>query len=389
MIIVITNRKLSVTPANNPEDIKVTSMGVVLGDLDGEDRIHTGLLSENTKSIRFFPKGTESDLFNSIEKNDLDKPWVFFVHGFHQDPDENVEKAKALHDHHHVNVVVFAWPSRPGDHTMSIDDASKKIALDTLFNTLGKTTLVSLAFNYAKGFLADFWQNYEPAIDNAKASDIDLFAAMKMIKEQLKSSRPVVLLVHSMGNYLLQQSLKNHHHLPLVFNNIVLHEADVNANGHEWADKLTNNLHGTANLYITINMYDGVLAASCARRGIHGHADAERLGQTRHHHDVEEAIYLDFSDGPDIEIDHEMFRRERNKTNEYVFDVLGRIFRAESDGLPHEYSESAAGFSRMPTDISLYRLEMINDPVPIGSEAPDDEALVSSLSVFKDPESLR
>ncbi|MCK4708146.1 MAG: alpha/beta hydrolase, partial [Gammaproteobacteria bacterium] len=331
MIIVITNRKLPVIPANQPEDIKVTSMGVKLADIDGGDRIHTGLLSDDAKSIKFYPRGTESACFNNISEAELEKPWVFFVHGFHQDPDENIEKAKAMQNYHGVNIVVFAWPSRPEDHTVDLDDAKKIIVKETLLGILTKSTLLTLAFDYAKGFLKDFWQNYDPAIAHAEASNIDLIAALKLVKNKLSTRHPMILLVHSMGNYLLQSTLNNIHHLPMVFNNIVLHEADVNSNGHEWAQKLINSLHGTASLYITINMYDGVLAASCARRGILGFADKERLGQTRHHYDVDDATYLDFTDGPKIEIDHEMFRRTQDQTNEYVFNVLGRIFRAEPD----------------------------------------------------------
>ncbi len=107
----------------------------------------------------------------------------------------------------------------------------------------------------------------------------------------------------------------------------------------------------------------------------------ERLGQTRHHYILDNINYLDFSGGEYVENKHELFIESRSESNEVIFDLLGRLFRAEPDQLPREINESHAGFSKMPSTINLYQLEYILDPV-------EDEVLaekVASLKWFRDP----
>ena len=48
---------------------------------------------------------------NLIEKK---KNCVFFVHGFNQSFEKNLEKSLALEKEHNVEVIAFSWPSNPG-----------------------------------------------------------------------------------------------------------------------------------------------------------------------------------------------------------------------------------------------------------------------------------
>lgn len=391
MIIVITNRKLPELPTTQTKDINVTDMGVVLSERTGnEDVIHTGLVSDDDNKITFYPRGKEAGLFSSISDAERKRPWVFFIHGFHQDPEENIMKARMVHNHHKVNIIAFAWPSRPLDKTYKIDSNVDSQVLDVIRGASVQTMALSYLKYKVIGYLRDSGENYEPAIKNAESSHVDLEAAFKLVSENLKSTKPPVLLVHSMGNYLLQNAVNQQINFNMKFANILLHQADVNAEGHEWVIKLLNYLDDSldtpAKLFITTNKLDYVLFSSCARRALLQKNKAERLGQTRHHYQVGNIHYLDFSDAPKISKDHEMFRRHKKKTNQHVFDCLGRIYRNEPDLLPGRDGKSNAGFSKMPTMIQLFRLQELLDPVEYDDGSFDDETeTVSSLSQFEDP----
>lgn len=383
MIIVITNRTLPSAADTGTFDIKVKEMGVTLDDsVESGKRIHTGLLLTDNKSVRFAAQGDEHLIYDPVTAEEASQPWVFFVHGFHQDPDENIEKACDLAKRHKVNVINFAWPSRPLDETLSRDDVIEEIKGDVLKNKLGPNTLIKLIALGAIGYLKDTWNNYIPAIENADASDKDLFAAINQVFEKITFSVPPVLLVHSMGNYLLQNSLNNEDALPRLFSNIVLHQADVNSRNHNWVEKLISNLTDNAKLYITANIYDYVLAASNIHRRIINEDDTERLGQTRHEYLVNDRIhYLDFSHGIGIENDHEMFKRMRADTNPHAFDCLGKIFRAESSvGLPTADNQGGTKFTKIISAINLYMLSEIIDPV--------DGEIISPVDRFSDPQSI-
>lgn len=392
MIIVFTNRKLPSAVNTKAGSVSVTELGVKLNQRQvGKPHIRSGVLSGNFKSVEFSARGDEVSVFSNIKADDKYKPWVVFVHGFHQDPQETMAKARALYQNHQVNVIVFSWPSRPEKHEMTMKEMRELVAKDVLTaslgaatlgaSTLGSSTLGRIGINYVYKALKDRWLNYQPAMDNAERSKADLLETLKIVNQQLDAERPPVLLVHSMGNYVLQNCLARRKQLKLKFSNIILHQPDVNSQNHQWVEKLKLGLTDMGKLYITINATDYVLAASCIMRKLKRNRYTERLGQTRHHYIVDDINYLDFTGGEYVENKHELFIEKRAKTNEVIFDLLSRLFRAEADQLPRDNGESHAGFSKMPSKINLYQLEYILDPV-------EDEALaekVTSLSWFKDP----
>jgi len=95
--------------------------------------------------------------------------------------------------------------------------------------------------------------------------------------------------------------------------------------------------------------------------------------------------YLDFTEGPGISNEHELFRLKRTQINPYVFDCFHRIFTGQDDALPEANEQSRSGFSKMPTSIDLYRLEEIIDPVDGAFGQYDNDQLVRSLDWFDDP----
>lgn len=382
MIIVMTNRKLVDVPVTEPKLIEVEKMGVVLADRHAdEDVLYSGVLNLNHKKIKFYPKKSVADLYNSISDEEKIKPWVFFVHGFHQDPDENIKKAVQLSRRHGVNVIAFAWPSRPLDEDISMDDVKSTAKEDIIKGALGAATLLKIGVNWVYKSLRDSWVNYEPAIENAENSKIDLLAAINQINNLLPSSKPPVLLVHSMGNYLLKNVMSEINELPMAFSNIILHQADVNCPGYEWINNLNESLETSAKLYVTANRYDTTLAGSQIRRKILGKELTGRLGQTRTEYVSGDITYLDFTDGEDVSDDHEFFKRGKDDTNIHVFNCLGRIFRAEPDLLPETASQSNEGFSKMPASVNLYRIQKVIDPADIEYD-PDSDHPIPSLNLF-------
>lgn len=382
MIIVFTNRKLPSVVNTKAGSIKLGELGVILNRRQAnKPHIRSGILSDDYKRINFSARGDEASVFAQIKAEDKYKPWVIFVHGFHQDPEETIAKARALYQNHQVNVLVFSWPSRPQDHEMTMQEIRQLVAKDALSASLGASTLGKIGINFVYKALKDRWLNYQPAMDNAEKSKADLLETLKLADQYLDTERPPVLLVHSMGNYLLQNCLSRRKQLAMKFSNIVLHQPDVNSQNHQWVEKLNASLIDTGKLYITTNATDYVLAASCVMRKLKRNRYKERLGQTRHHYIVDDINYLDFTGGEYVENKHELFIEQRAETNQTVFDLLGRLFRAEPDQLPRENNESHAGFSKMPSNINLYQLEYILDPVENAVIAEK----VPSLKWFKDP----
>jgi len=386
MIIVMTNRALPTKPVNSPVDIEVALIGNQFDTTGTESAgLHTGLLSKDSKVIHFYPKGMESILFTNISQADKDKPWVFFIHGFHQDPEENIKKAKNLSDHHNVNVIAFSWPSRPLNEALNGAEIAETIVKNLAKSALGVASIWNLAADAGSRYLKDTLNNYKPALENAKASKNDLLEALRLVNDKMGLTELPVLLVHSMGNFLLKNLLTTSSDLPMQFRNIILHQGDVNAEEHDWVTKLKKNLSESAKIYITINFHDFILWASSQRKTFLQLKKTERLGQTHRHYIIDHVNYLDFTYGESINNDHEFFRFGKDRTNEKVFEWLSRILSAQPDLLPTIEKESNAGFTKMPTRVTLYRLEDILDAAHGDTDEDGGLNFIKSLDQFSDP----
>lgn len=409
MLVYITNRKLSKIPDTKPASNRLSEIGSKLNTRTNQygDAIFSGISSTNNSSIKFYPRGQEQDLFDSIDPAEYKKPWTVLLHGFHQDVNETIKKAQFLVDHQGVNVVLFSWPSHP-DPVKSFDASTLKDYIrdyvKTVLFKLGRPSLATLFVGELGKWLRDFVSNYVPARNNAEASTTDFYNALEMLHKNLLPRVPgnkVSLLVHSMGNYLLQNTINDKRYLPMKFTNIILHQADVEASTHAaWVPKLTSS--ATGGVYITVNVFDYVLAASnILHRYRLGNKNVERLGQSvrvkpdgvyqGYIHGI--VNYLDFTDGFGIESGHEIFtctgidigrdpiRAGKNDVDDKIFHLIGRIIRSESkDGLPAGPGYGKQGISRMSTLANIFKPRWIVED----DSLCDDEESVCFLDSYQD-----
>lgn len=379
MLIYITNRKLAKLPTTKPVFNHINKIGIELNKKKNPlgDCIYCGIANNNYSGVRFFPRGNEQDLFDEVLSRDsaaYTKPWVLLLHGFHQDVKETIAKARFLIDKQGVNVVLFSWPSRPKPissfDASTLEDYIKDFVKSIVFG-FGAPSLKSVFIKDISKWLQDKVTNYVPARLNAELSTTDFYNTTALLNTHLMPKikhGKLSLFVHSMGNYLLQNTIKDKGRLPITFTNILLHQADVDAADHAaWVPGLASST--SKKLYISVNVFDYVLAASNILNRVKlGKKNVERLGQSVRMKPVDAyqgyingiVDYLDFTDGFGIGVKHEIFTNEgisldepilagANDIDELIFHLIGRIIRSEnSDGLRNKPGKSPTGMSMMP-----------------------------------------
>ncbi len=350
------------------------------GKLDGQDKplsfLGKNLASDGNVYARLCKRNSRLELYNEQNKHRLfdklvnrinngeralNRPWVLFVHGNNQNTEKNIAKAIDIERLHKVNVIAFSWPSQP---YTGKEDAMlrliKKEAVKNLIREIGGNNIVNLALSKLAEKSEEYLRNYLLARIHAEQSPQDFVQALKAINSMLLKQTgkrvKLSLLSHSLGNYLLQNTVQQHR-LPISFHHILLHQADVDAFDHEsWAGKL---LHRSRKVFITSNQYDYVLMASkfVNRK--------ERLGHSTQYRQCSKCLYLDFTDAPDVsdENEHEFFRLaphgKHAYTNPVIFSVLGKVLRGESTSLSPRHGLRKKGPNQ-------YRLAQITDPTDGG-----------------------
>lgn len=276
MVVVISNREV------NPEAIddslfgeKANAKGLdeirlaeaqyqndkwILKLLPEQDR----LTPENLPSRQLFKR-----IIKGVKENKYKSDWVFFIHGFNQSFRQTLSTSQRIAEKYGVEVIVFSWTSNPG------------------------------------GFVN---AEYQRALQAAKASSNAVDRSLDTLGSYLRErSRAEIetcnirlnLLVHSLGNYVVEQFVRN----PIfsgqtrIFDNIIFHQADVDNRRHRfWVDRVE---HGRR-LYVTINENDSVLKASDL-------INPGRLGNTSENLLSQRAIYMDFTNGEGVEREHNFF----------------------------------------------------------------------------------
>lgn len=390
MLVYITNRKITNIPKTNPAFNNTNKIGIELNQKKNPsgDNIYCGLMNDSYTGVKFFPRGDEKDLFEEVLTRDstaYKKPWVFLIHGFHQDVKETIKKARFLIEKQGVNVVLFSWPSRPKPidsfDSSTLEDYIKDFIKSVLFG-FGAPSLRSVFIKEISKWLQDMVTNYVPARSNAEASTTDFYNATSLLDKHLmpkiKDGR-LSLLVHSMGNYLLQHTIKDRGKLPITFTNILLHQADVDAANHgAWVPKLASST--SKKLYISVNVFDYVLAASnILHRAKLGRTNAERLGQSvrmkpdgAYQGYINGIVeYIDFTDGLGVGVKHEIFTNDgisldapilagSNDIDESIFRLIGRIVRSDNnDGLRDKPGRAANAMSMMPALSRIHKPKWI------------------------------
>lgn len=401
MLIYITNRKLPKLPSDKPSSLQVSKIGQTLANANAAkgNAIVSGIASKNYKSIKFYPKGSEANLFNSIDAVELKKPWLVFLHGFHQDPAETIEKAKKLHEIYGVNVVLFSWPSRPKPiksfSAESLNGLIKSLGKSLLFGST-KISISKYFFEETRKAIADLKDNYKPAKENARKSTNDFYAALELLNNNLVpkiGKSKISLVVHSLGNFLMQQTINDKKSLPINFFNIVFHQADVKSSNHaSWVSSLNSSISNK--LYITINVFDYVLTASNILNKYNGEKNTERLGQSVklkpegiHQGYIQGPVsYLDFTDADGINSKHEILTENNKEIDPVISDLLGRLFRSEKrDKLPEKRGTLKGGFIMMPTIPKVFKPQYIREDESLCDNNYDEDCLISPLQYFEDP----
>ena len=226
---------------------------------------------------------------------------LFFIHGFNNDFESVLERARGLEQAYDVEVVAFTWPANGRDrgrvggalsYKSDKRDAIRSVqALDRVFEKL----------NF-------YLRHYE--------------------KETLACGQSMNLIMHSMGNYLFKHLMKSNAYQKetSMFDNIILAAADVNNHDHaQWLDRVAFRKR----LYVTINENDGALRISRMKTGERQRA---RLGHFTQNLHARNAVYLDFTHAKGVGTSHAYFEGAPVKLN----PKIKRLFKEVLSGRPVE-----------------------------------------------------
>lgn len=253
------------------------------------------------------------------------KPIVFYVHGYNNDVEDILETAEEIEQTYNVIVVCFSWPANGGgpiSGTASyLSDKRDARASTEAFNRfVGKLqSLHALLLDGVKKSIDKKVSAKYP--DNPERAS-ELYA--ELIKKSCNIK--LVLLCHSMGNYLLKHSLKTGESqlLNLTFDNICLVAADTNNASHpSWIDKLDVRNR----IYVVINENDGALKVSRLKPGKEQKA---RLGHSVRELTSPKATYLDLTHAEHIGTDHSYFKGRAVSDKTAVWHIFDKLFSGQT-----------------------------------------------------------
>lgn len=251
------------------------------------------------------------------------KNLLFFVHGFNNNIDDILQRAHDLEKTYGVLVVCFSWPARGGgargllSYRQDKRDAKASVCAFERF-------LVS-----ARGHMDRLnGKAKEDCMRHANEKYPENFEERDMLFEELMAKAcPVrlTLMLHSMGNYLLKQTLlsSTSDEIGSLFDNVVLVAADTNNAGHPaWVDRI----RARESILIVINENDRALRASEVKVG---EAQRGRLGRLRRRLDSQLALYVDVTEAPNVGQGHAYFE---GKPVAAKTGVLRRFFTSVFNG---------------------------------------------------------
>lgn len=253
---------------------------------------------------------------------------LFFVHGYNNDMADVLESAHDIEKRYGVIVIPFSWPANGGGIGGTVSYKSDKRDARASAGALERT--LQIVHEYFRRITE---ARRAELLEQATAKHPDNPTARNELYGKLLDKDcpfTVNAMFHSMGNYVLKQSLKsslsqaNH----LTFDNIVLVAADTNNLDHGlWVDRLSFRKR----CFITINENDYALGASRAKSGSEQLA---RLGHYLRKLTASSAHYINFTDAAWVRNSHSYFG-EPSKRNGDVFDFFKRAFTGEAaeDGL--------------------------------------------------------
>ena len=195
------------------------------------------------------------------------KPVILFVLGRGNEPEKSLEgggfvtglAVHKLEDGYDANVLMFNWDSKRKSGLFNIKDRSRPLS----------------------------------NMSNASQAFAKVLRAISQYRSDKPNSRPIALLVHSMGNIVIETVVKDQNGWiendgsPL-FSNIILSSSDANNQGNSiWVEKIS----ATEKVYVTINANDKVLLKSNNSRPSGMAAVGLEPGTTL----ANGAVYVDFT----------------------------------------------------------------------------------------------
>lgn len=235
------------------------------------------------------------------QARDEGKNILVFVHGYNNDIQAILNRARTLEENYDVLVVCFSWPARGGGvrGTMSYRqdkrDAKASIAAFERFLLIARRNLDEINSGAKERAMRDALDAHPD--DNEKL-------AIKF-QELMDRACPIKIsmMLHSMGNYLMKHTIKSStsEGIGCLFDNVALIAADTNNRSHsEWVDRI----RVREAVYIVINENDTALRASETKIG---DAQRARLGRTRRNLDSIQGIYIDVTGAPHVGRSHAYF----------------------------------------------------------------------------------
>lgn len=253
------------------------------------------------------------------------KDLLLFVHGFNNDFQDVLERCQGLADTFNLEVVAFTWPANGGgvkgvtDYLEDKRDAQASVvAFDRVLARAREMITVARGEYLAR--LTKEAQEKFPASGERQREYV-----ARLADEQCPFR--ISMLLHSMGNYLFERTLKSTalRGSQLIFDNIVMAAADVNNPGHaEWV----NQIQVRKRLYITINEDDHALQAARVKGGDEQMA---RLGHYTYNLEAQQAVYVDFTGAKSVGNSHAYFEGAplKNVKARNFFDLALRGQSAE------------------------------------------------------------
>ena len=293
MIIIVSNRNVNEGVTDHTVFGEQTNMRGI-----NELRVATASYDANTSqwNVNLLPETNDDNnppsrmLFEQVtalvRSGDLNERWVFYIHGFNQSFEQNLETCLDLKENYDINVITFSWPSNPGGIVFS---------------------------EYRKARLAA--QASSSALDRT-LEKMEQYLLSRSTEEIMSCNISINLLIHSLGNYLVESFIRS----PVfsgetrIFDNIIFHQADIDNRKHtEWIDGVE---HGQR-IYVTINEFDSILRKSDI-------INPARLGNTVEGLTATMPLYIDFTGGEHVGGSHNFFqpRSENQIIAEFFQQVL-------------------------------------------------------------------
>ena len=250
---------------------------------------------------------------------------LLYVHGYNNDMRDVMQTAFHLQELYEVEVMPFSWPANGGGIGGKLsylsDKRDARASTGALERSLKKVhEYLMLISESSRIELREKARTKFP--ENAERRDA-LYA------ELLRKDCPFTInaLFHSMGNYLYKQMLKSSisEGNNLIFDNVVLCQADTNNAGHpNWVDEISHNRR----VFITINENDFALRLSRIKPG---DAQRARLGHYIKRLDSRIAHYINLTDASWVQNSHSPFAEPAVKNQK-----LKSFFQEAFTGQPAE-----------------------------------------------------